>query len=127
MVVRPSAVAGQFYPGNADRLRKQVSDLLAGVAMPIKNTPEALIAPHAGYIYSGPVAANAFAAIAATGALFRRVLLVGPAHYIPVGGVAAPSSAAFATPLGRVQLDRDAIASLVEAGLVSIDDRAHVP
>ena len=50
MVVRPSAVAGQFYPGNADRLRKQVVDLLANIAMPIKNTPEALIAPHAGYV-----------------------------------------------------------------------------
>jgi MEMO1 family protein len=82
MVVRPSAVAGQFYPGNADRLRKQVSDLLAGIAMPIKNIPEALIVPHAGYVYSGATAAAAFATLRNGAQMITRVVLIGPAHYV---------------------------------------------
>jgi AmmeMemoRadiSam system protein B len=122
---RRPAVAGSFYPGESKELKTAVDALLSRAERSREPGLAGIIAPHAGYIYSGPIAAKAFATLAATDAVFRRVLLVGPAHYVPVSGVAAPSSAAFATPLGKIPLDRDAIASLVEAGLVSIDDRAH--
>src|SRR5215831_7164577 len=127
MVVRPAAVAGQFYLGNADRLRKQVSDLLAGIAMPIKNIPEALIAPHAGYVYSGATAAAAFATLRSGAQMITRVVLIGPAHYVHVRGIAAPTVDAFETPLGRVPVDANALDAI--AGLPSViqDDTAHAP
>ena len=81
MVVRPSAVAGQFYPGDADRLRKQVSDLLANVSMPIKNIPKALIVPHAGYVYSGALLRSICNATQWC-ADNTCVVLIGPAHYV---------------------------------------------
>jgi AmmeMemoRadiSam system protein B len=120
-------VAGSFYPRESKDLKAAVDALLSQAERLREPGLAGVIAPHAGYIYSGPVAARAFASVAATGAPFSRVLLIGPAHYVPLSGVAAPSAAAFATPLGEVPLDRDAIASLVEAGLVTIDDRAHAP
>ena len=79
--IRPPAVAGMFYPGNPDRLRMDVRDLLAGVAPPAR-TPKALIAPHAGYIYSGHVAAAAFATLSDRATAIKRVVLIGPAHYV---------------------------------------------
>jgi MEMO1 family protein len=127
LATRRPAVAGSFYPRESNELKTAVDALLSQVPRLHRPGVAGVIAPHAGYIYSGPVAAKAFAAVAATGRVFRRVLLLGPVHYVPVSGVAAPSSTAFATPLGEVPLDRDAIALLVEAGLVTIDDRAHAP
>jgi len=127
MVVRPSAVAGQFYPGDADRLRKLVSDLLANIAMPIKDIPKALIAPHAGYVYSGATAAAAFATLRNAAQNITRVVLIGPAHYVHVRGIAAPTVDAFETPLGRVRVDASALDAV--AGLPSViqDDAAHAP
>jgi MEMO1 family protein len=125
--VRQAAVAGSFYPLEANDLKAAVDALLAqanGIDQP---GLVGVIAPHAGYIYSGAVAGNAFAPVASSGSAFERVLLIGPAHYVAVSGVAAPSSASFVTPLGMVEVDQDAVASLVESGLVSFHDRAHVP
>jgi len=127
MVVRPAAVAGQFYLGNADRLRKQVSDLLAGIAMPIKNIPEALIAPHAGYVYSGATAAAAFATLRNGAQMITRVVLIGPAHYVHVRGIAAPTVDAFETPLGRVPVDKSALNAIADLPFVIQDDPAHAP
>jgi MEMO1 family protein len=127
LIVRPPAVAGSFYPRGPKELKATVDALLSQAKPSRQASPLGIIAPHAGYMYSGPVAANAFAPVAASGSVFERVLLIGPPHYVPVSGVAAPSAATFATPLGEVEVDRDAIATLVEAGLVSIDDRAHAP
>jgi hypothetical protein len=78
-------------------------------------------------MYSGPVAASAFALVTASAANFERVLLIGPAHYVPLGGVAAPSSARFTIPPGEIEIAKDAIAALEDAGLIMIDDRAHAP
>jgi MEMO1 family protein len=125
--VRQAAVAGSFYPLEAKDLKGAVDALLAQAEDVKQADLVGVIAPHAGYIYSGPVAGNAFAPVASSGTAFERVLLIGPAHYVPVSGVAAPSSTSFATPLGKVEVDRDAIASLVEAGLASFHDRAHAP
>jgi hypothetical protein len=120
-------VAGSFYPGGAKELKAEVDALLSGDKPSREPGLLGVIAPHAGYMYSGPIAANAFAPVAASKANFARVLLIGPPHYVPVSGVAAPSATAFATPLGEIEVDRDAIAALRQAGLVSVDDRAHAP
>jgi AmmeMemoRadiSam system protein B len=126
-IVRQPAVAGSFYPRAGGDLKAAVDALLLQSKRLSQPGLVGVIAPHAGYIYSGPVAGNAFSPVASSGTVFERVLLIGPAHYVPVKGIAAPSSAAFATPLGEVELDRDAIAALVEAKLAGIDDRAHAP
>ena len=127
LTVRAPAVAGSFYPRERKELKAAIDALLSQAGQLRQKGLVGVVAPHAGYIYSGPVAGNAFAPVAASGTVFERVLLIGPAHYVPVSGVAAPSSASFATPLGEVPLDRNAIGALTEAGLIGIDDRAHAP
>ena len=124
---RPQAVAGSFYPRRPQELEDAVETLISQAEKSGDSGLIGVVAPHAGYTYSGPVAASAFAAVAAPDRAFERVLLIGPPHFVPVGGIAAPSSSAFATPLGEIAVDTDAIAALVETGLVSIDDRAHAP
>jgi AmmeMemoRadiSam system protein B len=125
---RPPAVAGSFYPRGKAELAAEVEALFAE-AQPSRDGGGllGLIAPHAGYMYSGPIAASAFARLAGSGQAFERVLVIGPPHYLPVRGVAAPTASAFATPLGEIEVDQAAIAALHEAGLVSLDDRAHAP
>jgi len=125
--VRPSAVAGSFYPGKAGELRAYVERSLSQAKAASLSDLAGLIAPHAGYMYSGGVAANSFASIAPSAKTFARVLLIGPPHYVPVHGIAAPSSQAFATPLGEIPVDGAAISSLQESGLVVIDDEPHAP
>jgi AmmeMemoRadiSam system protein B len=125
--IRPPAVAGTFYPAGRKQLETTVRDLLAEARAPAAAGLLGVIAPHAGYMYSGPVAGSAFATLAASAAAFDRVLLLGPPHYLPVSGIAAPSAEAFATPLGEVAIDREAIAALADAGRVGVDDRPHAP
>jgi AmmeMemoRadiSam system protein B len=100
--VRPAAVAGSFYPAEPDGLRRTVAAHVAGAGPdPDGPAPKALIAPHAGYRYSGPIAASAYRTLAGARTSVRRVLLAGPAHFVPVDGVALSSADAFASPLGR--------------------------
>jgi len=112
---RAAAVAGLFYPGDADVLARDVQALLAAVvdAKSPASTPKALIVPHAGYIYSGPVAASAYARLRPLRSLIRRVVLLGPVHRYAVRGLALPGTQAFETPLGRVPIDREAINSIL--------------
>ena len=122
--VRPAAVAGMFYPHEPGALRALLSRQLtenpaAGPA------PKALIAPHAGYVYSGPVAARAYNLLAPVAARIRRVLLLGPAHRVPLRGLALPGSTAFRTPLGDVPLDADAMAEIDGLPGVQRSDAAH--
>jgi AmmeMemoRadiSam system protein B len=124
MTVRSPAVAGLFYPRDPRRLRDDVSALLAAAPADGGIACKAVIAPHAGYIYSGPVAAAAFATLRARAAAIRRVVLIGPAHHAWLRGIAAPTADAFDTPLGRVPVDRTAIADL--PGL-KFDDAVHAP
>ncbi len=116
---RPAAVAGAFYPDNPTTLRHTVSDLLAqakpGEAM---HAPKALIVPHAGYVYSGAVAAAAYARLDGLRGRIRRVVLLGPTHRVAVRGLALPEADRFATPLGDVQLDRAGMQAL--AGLPQV-------
>jgi hypothetical protein len=118
--VRPPAVAGSFYPDNAAVLRRDVLSLL-DAAHPEPMTPKALIAPHAGYLYSGPVAAQAYALLAPLRDTISRVVLLGPVHRVWVPGLALPGFDAFESPLGVVELDAEAIRSLT--GLPQIETR----
>jgi len=99
--VRPPAVAGTFYPAEPAELRDTVVRLLA--AAPRGPAPKALIAPHAGYVYSGPVAASAFARV--ENATFSRVVLLGPSHFVSLRGVALPDARAMMTPLGVLPVE----------------------
>lgn len=115
--IRPPAVAGLFYPGQAEVLRRMVLQLLAD--NPVEEKPadsvKALVVPHAGFIYSGPVAARAFnllKAVAGSGRPWRRILLLGPNHRVPLRGIAAPDVDMFSTPVGSISVDTKALAEL---------------
>jgi len=124
--VRPAAVAGLFYPGQAAVLRAQIEGALAAAeAGPSDTLPKMLLVPHAGYVYSGPVAAQAYATLAGARGRIRRVVLLGPAHRVALRGLAAPIASAFETPLGRVPVDQAAIASLAGLPQLSRRDDAH--
>ena len=125
--VRPPAVAGTFYPADAGRLRAAVGDCLAAAdGSRAAATPKAVIAPHAGYVYSGPVAAHAFAALAGARQI-RRVVVIGPAHFVPFRGIALPTAQAFRTPLGDVPVDADAMTSILDLPQVALADEPHQP
>jgi AmmeMemoRadiSam system protein B len=124
--IRPAAVAGSFYVGHPQRLRATVADLLAAAPASAGASPKALIAPHAGYVYSGGVAAAAFATLRGSAAI-TRVVLIGPAHYVAVRGIAVPTADAFETPLGRVPVDRDALSAIADLPFVVEADAAHAP
>jgi len=118
--VRPSAVAGAFYPGTARQLEAELAELFSGVESlePKLALPKALIVPHAGYMYSGQVAARAFDELAPARSLIRRVVLLGPSHYVAGRGLALPQADAFETPLGRIALDGEGVRAL--AGLPQV-------
>src|SRR5215217_7092745 len=125
--VRPPAVAGSFYAGNPDRLRQDVANFLADLPECPRASPKALIAPHAGYIYSGPVAAHAFGRLRDRSPRPERVVVIGPAHYVAVRGIAVPTADAFETPLGRVPVDRDALEAIADLPFVVKADAPHAP
>lgn len=122
--VRPAAVAGAFYPAEAPALRSLVTQYLHA-ARPIDFSPKAIVVPHAGYIYSGPVAASAYSALTVARTFIRRVVLLGPAHRVAFDGLAASSAEAFATPLGDAPVDRRALDLALTLPQVQILDAAH--
>lgn len=129
--LRPPAVAGLFYPAQAEELGSEVTSLLAAASIASKSSskpsaaPKALIVPHAGYIYSGAIAATAYASLQTLRTQIRRVVLLGPVHRVPVRGLAATSANIFQTPLGAVRVDRAAIDAAMQLPQVSINDAAH--
>jgi MEMO1 family protein len=124
--IRPAAVAGLFYPADPSELRSVVEDLLAKSKVRHKSESiRALIAPHAGYVYSGPVAAEAFASLPTGNHHVGRVVIIGPAHRMWVQGIAVPSVRAFATPLGKISVDADGIQEIATLPFVSVDDAPH--
>jgi AmmeMemoRadiSam system protein B len=128
--VRPPAVAGTFYPADSDTLRAQVRGLLDEAERRVPASagwPKAFIAPRAGYVYSGPVAATAYARLAAGRGTVTRVVLLGPAHFVPVRGIAATGFDAWRTPLGDVTIDLGARERAVGLGGAHVDDEAHAP
>ncbi|MDX1812371.1 MAG: AmmeMemoRadiSam system protein B [Gammaproteobacteria bacterium] len=123
--IRQAAVAGMFYPGNASELEHSISEYLSQAPQPDK-TPRAIIAPHAGYIYSGPTAAYAYKALEPIKQKIKRVILFGPSHRVPLYGCALSSADYFETPLGTVPIDRAANQALIENDLAREMDAAHL-
>jgi len=124
--VRLPAVAGIFYPADEEDLRAAVRLYLEGVPDSAgESVPKALIAPHAGYIYSGPIAASAYARIKSGRHSIKHVVLFGPSHRVPFQGLALSSASAFATPLGQVMVDQPMQASVADLPQVTVLDRAH--
>jgi AmmeMemoRadiSam system protein B len=124
--VRPPAVAGRFYPADPAELCDLVDRLLDEVCgQPRPVPPAAVVAPHAGYRYSGAVAATAYAHLAAARDPVARVVLLGPAHSCPLDGMAVPAVDALATPLGSVDVDDDARTVAAALPDVAVDDRPH--
>ncbi len=125
--VRSPAVAGTFYPAAASELARNVGALLAAAepAARGKPVPKAIIAPHAGYIYSGPIAATVYARLAPARGSITRVVLLGPVHRVPVRGLALPGAALLATPLGNIAIDAGAAALLATFPQVTVSPAAH--
>jgi len=123
--VRPAAVAGMFYPGTPAVLAAAVHAYLAGAGSDDPVLPKALIVPHAGYVYSGPVAAPAYRCLAAGRSSIKRVVLLGPVHRVPIRGLALPAAEAFVTPLGTLAVDADAVARALELPQVRVSEAAH--
>ncbi len=113
--VRPPAVAGMFYPHKPELLAETVTHLLAEVR-PLPPSlppcwPKALVVPHAGYVYSGPIAASAYSLLLGAHHI-ERVVLLGPAHRVAVHGVVSPGAAVLRTPMGDSEVDLAALATL---------------
>jgi AmmeMemoRadiSam system protein B/AmmeMemoRadiSam system protein A len=125
--VRPAAVAGTFYPASAGVLARDVEALLAQAADSASGqpVPKAIIAPHAGYIYSGPVAAAVYARLASARSTIKRVVLLGPVHRVPVRGLALPAAQSMGTPLGTIAIDATAVTALNKLPQVTVSAAAH--
>lgn len=134
--VRSPSVAGFFYPDDPRSLELEVRGYLAEAEKTATNkaqsqqtatalTPKALIVPHAGYRFSGPIAASAYRHLVSRRKEITRVVLLGPSHRVALSGLGASSAEAFETPLGRVPVDRDATKLSLSLSQVSIDDEAH--
>jgi AmmeMemoRadiSam system protein B len=124
MQVKPPAVAGLFYPADPDELRAMLHSMFAQAHSDASERPQALIAPHAGYQYSGPIAANAYATLAPWAGQIHRVVVLAPSHRVPFVGLAASSADAFQTPLGNIPVDREAVTGLLDDPAVQVLDAA---
>jgi len=128
--VRPPAVAGLFYPDERTELRRMIDHFFeevaeAGEGAAAKTPPKAIIAPHAGYRYSGPIAASAFAPFRPIAERVKRVVLLGPSHRVAFHGLALPGADRFETPLGHVELDLETAESVLDMDQVRIDSAPH--
>lgn len=123
--IRQAAVAGSFYPADPHKLQNMVRNFLVDAKedLPI---PKAIIAPHAGYIYSGSIAANAYACLAKICSTINRVVLVGASHHVYFKAIAASGADYFVTPLGQIKVDQDAIAKVAALADVQIFNQAHL-
>jgi AmmeMemoRadiSam system protein B len=122
--IRPAAVAGLFYPADPVQLHNDIQAMLA-VTEQTGSVPKALIVPHAGYIFSGPVAASAYAQLKNIRHIVKRVILLGPCHRVPLRGLATSSADYFETPLGSVMLDREAIQQIASLPQIEEFDLTH--
>lgn len=124
--VRAAAAAGLYYPRDAEGLRSALQALLGRTPAATPHSPKALVVPHAGYAYSGAVAATAYRTLAAAdAAAIRHVVLLGPSHRVRVRGLALPTADFFETPVGQVRINNEARQRLRELGLAGIADAPH--
>ena len=124
--MRAPAVAGTFYPADASELAGEVRRHLTS-AKAAEGAAKAIVGPHAGYAYSGPIAASAYRWVQPRAVEITRVVLAGPSHHVPVGGLAVPTVDAFETPIGQIPLDREAIDEIRALPQVVVSDAAHDP
>ena len=122
--IRPAAVAGLFYPADPAQLHSDIQTMLA-VTEQTDSVPKALIVPHAGYIFSGPVAASAYAQLKNIRHIVKRVILLGPCHRVPLRGLATSSADYFETPLGSIRLDHEAIQQIAPLPQIEEFDLTH--
>ncbi|HEX6903419.1 MAG TPA: AmmeMemoRadiSam system protein B [Thermoanaerobaculia bacterium] len=122
--VRPTAVAGLFYPDDPAELTSMVEGFL-GAAPADGPAPKAVIAPHAGYVYSGPIAGSAFRAVASAAGTIRRVILLGPSHFVPIHGLALPGDGRFSTPLGEIRIEPEGCQAAIRLPQVRVIPEAH--
>jgi len=123
--IRQPAVAGTFYPARGSELHDMLADLLEVIPTDGQLPPKALVVPHAGYIYSGPVAATGYARLRSIADSVQRVVVMGPSHRVAFHGLAVPDSRVFRTPLGDIPLDTDTIQALLALPQVHLDNEAH--
>lgn len=122
--IRKAAVAGTFYPNDVSELQACLDMLMRETDVDIKH-PKAIIAPHAGYIYSGPVAASVYGCFVGQQVPIHRVVMLGPAHRVAFHGIAASSADYFTTPLGKIAVDHNSLQPIIDDGLVKNFDLAH--
>ena len=122
--IREAAVSGMFYPDDPTTLQEMINQMLNHASV-LPNHFRAIVAPHAGYIYSGETAAHAYKQLKLNKDKIKRVVLLGPAHRVPFRGIAASSADYFETPLGIVPVDKEAIKDLLTLPQVTILDEAH--
>jgi AmmeMemoRadiSam system protein B len=129
MHVRLPAVADRFYPGDRAALRPAVAAYVDGARSALAaadvTAPKAIIGPHAGFMYSGPIAGSAYASVAPGRGVVERVVLIGPAHRVPIDGLALPSADVLLTPIGPIEVDLAARDVAMSCAAVAIDDHAH--
>jgi len=128
MNIRPTAVAGAFYPAQPDALRHLISQCFDKAKPSVRELachPKALIVPHAGYVYSGSIAASAYVLLKPLRKMIKRVVLLGPVHRVWVSGLALPGVDAFETPLGLVKLDQAGVDAIADLPQVSVSPAAH--
>lgn len=124
-MIRQPAVAGSFYPADPKQLQQQLQAFMRGAKATSAHVPKAIIAPHAGYIYSGPVAASAYRRLLPAQGRVERVVLFGPSHRVAFRGLALSRASAFATPLGSVPLDHAVDELLLQLPFVEYIEQAH--
>jgi MEMO1 family protein len=122
--IRPAAVAGMFYPDDKNQLSEEINKYLSASEVNIP-PPKAIIAPHAGYVYSGPIAASAYTSLIPVKDKIKKVVLLGPAHQIPFSGIVAPTTDGFATPLGVVPVDQKSIEKIISLPQIARMGNAH--
>jgi len=122
--IRQPAVAGTFYPADKEQLKLTLKHYL-NEALEGQKVPRAIIVPHAGYIYSGAIAATAYARLKQASQSIKRVVLIGPSHRVGFTGLALSSASDFATPLGNITIDIDAVKQLAELPFIDYIDQAH--
>ncbi len=137
--IRQPAVAGSFYPDQQKILASNINDLLSTASLELNQkihcsthsavwpVPKAIIVPHAGYVYSGSVAATAYTQLTTARDSIKRVVLLGPAHHVPVHGMALPGAWLFTTPLGNIQIDQTAVSAIENMSQVVVSSSAHAP
>jgi AmmeMemoRadiSam system protein B len=125
-MIRSPAVAGSFYPENPVELRQAIGSYLVRATASSRN-PRAIVVPHAGYVYSGAVAAAAYKGLEAAAEKPERVVLLGPSHRVPLTGMGFSTADAWATPLGEVPLDHGFIETLLKFPGLEANDEAHAP